>query len=98
MTESTAVHMAITPTIVNIDQQRITATLDQAAKKLGSSEQVVLDFSSVRRLNASDVKLLEDFARVANEKKIKVLLRGVNVDIYKALKLTQLTGEFWFVN
>jgi anti-anti-sigma regulatory factor len=93
-----AVHMGISSTIVNIDQQRVTAALDQAAKKLNSEAEVALDLSSVRRLDASDVQRLENFARVANEKKVKVLLRGVNVDIYKALKLTKLSGEFWFVS
>jgi len=93
-----AVHMGISSTIVNIDQQRVTAALDQAAKKLNSEAEVALDLSSVRRLDASDVQRLENFARVANEKKVKVLLRGVNVDIYKALKLTKLAGEFWFVS
>lgn len=91
--------MATNPTIVNIDQQRVTATVDQAARKLDSAEkEVVLDFSSVRRISASDVRQLEEFAHAADEKKVKVLLRGVNVDIYKALKLTRLTREFWFVN
>ena len=33
---------------------------------------------------------METFAGVADEKAVKVVLRGVNVDIYKVLKLVKL--------
>lgn len=91
--------MATNPAIVNIDEQRLTAALDLADKKLSAGEkEFVLDFSSVRRVSAADLRRLENLAHVAEAKKVKVLLRGVNVDIYKALKLTKLTREFSFVN
>jgi anti-anti-sigma regulatory factor len=94
-----AVHMATNPEIVNIDQQRLTAALDQALKNLDRADkEVLLDFSSVRRVSAADVHRLEQFAHAADAKKVKVLLRGVNVDIYKTLKLTRLARELWFVN
>jgi hypothetical protein len=41
---------------------------------------------------------MEEFARIADEKAVKVVLRGVNVDVYKVLKLVKLTQRFSFVN
>jgi anti-anti-sigma regulatory factor len=91
--------MAISPAIVNIDQQCATAALDQANKRLGAAEkELLVDFSSVRRVSAADLQRLAEFANAAKSKNVEVLLRGVNVDVYKALKLTKLTREFGFVN
>jgi len=91
--------MATSRTIIDLDQQRITAALDQAAKKLdGNEKEVVLDFSCVRRIDSGDVRRLAEFAHAAEEKKVRVLLGGVDIDIYKVLKLTKLTREFGFVN
>jgi anti-anti-sigma regulatory factor len=41
---------------------------------------------------------MEEFARIVDEKGVKVVLRGVNVDVYKVLKLVKLTQRFSFVN
>ena len=91
--------MATSPTAVDIDEQRIAAALDLAAKKLdGSEKEVVLDLSSVRRINPADIRRLAEFAHAAELKKIRVLLRGVNVDVYKVLKLTKLAREFSIVH
>ena len=94
-----AVHMATSSTVVTSDEKLITAALDYAVKQLdGAEKEIVLDFSSVRRIDSGDMRRLEEFARAAETKKIKASLRGVNVDVYKALKLAKLTREFWFVN
>jgi anti-anti-sigma regulatory factor len=52
----------------------------------------------VSRVDPAAVRALEDIARVADEKNVKVVLRGVNVDVYKVLKLMKLTRRFSFVN
>jgi anti-anti-sigma regulatory factor len=94
-----AVGMAIIAMFLNIDQQRMALALKEAGQKLDSAEgEAFLDFSSVRRIDSSALRAMEEFARIADEKAIKVVLRGVNVDVYKVLKLVKLTQRFSFVN
>ena len=84
---------------LNIDEERIASTLQQAAGSLdGARDEAVLEFSSVRRIDFGAVRALEDFARVADEKRVKVVLHGVNVDVYKVLKLVKLTQRLSFRN
>jgi anti-anti-sigma regulatory factor len=94
-----AVNMALAAVFLNVDEQRLIPDLQDAIGKLDSAEgEAVLDFSSVRRIDASSVRALEELARVAEAKAIKVVLRGVNVDVYKVLKLVKLTRRFSFVH
>jgi len=82
-----------------VEQERVVTVLQEAAGSLeGSSGEAAVDFSLVRRIDQSGLQALEDLARVADEKAIKVVLRGVNVDVYKVLKLAKLTQRFLFVN
>lgn len=84
---------------VEIDGDRVTQALHEAGEKLDSAGgDVFLDFSSVRRIDPSGVRRLEDFAATAEEKAVKVSLRGVNVDVYKVLKLARLSSRFAIVN
>ena len=84
---------------LNIDEERIVPALQEAGANLDCAQgEAVLDFSSVRRIDSSGLRALEDFARNADEKAVKVVLRGVNVDVYKVLKLIKLTQRFSFVN
>ena len=41
---------------------------------------------------------METLADSADEKAVKVVLRGVNIDIYKVLKLAKLASRFSFQN
>jgi len=91
--------MAMTAVFLNIDDQRIVPALQEAGEKLDSAQgETVLDFSSVHRIDSSAIRALEEFARLADEKALKVVLRGVNIDVYKVLKLMKLTRRFSFVN
>jgi hypothetical protein len=51
----------------------------------------------VRRVDASALRAMETLAGIAEGKAIKVGLRGVNVDIYKVLKLVKLASRFSFL-
>jgi len=91
--------MATIAVFLNINEERIVPALQEAGRNLdGAQGEAVLDFSSVRRINSSALRALEEFARLADEKTVKVVLRGVNVDVYKVLKLVKLTGQFSFMN
>jgi anti-anti-sigma regulatory factor len=91
--------MAMIAVILNIDETRMVSALREAGEKLeGTEGEAVLDFSSVRRIDSSVLRAMEELARIADEKSVKVALRGVNVDVYKVLKLVKLTRRFSFVN
>ncbi len=82
-----------------IDEQNVIASLEQAAQELdGTLQELALDFSAVRRIDSRGLRALEELARKAEEKKVKVVLRGVNVDLYKTFKLIKLASRFSFVN
>jgi len=82
-----------------VDGEHVTQDLDQAREKLNRAEgEVLLDFSGVCRVDPAALRAMEEFAGAADEKSIKVALRGVNVDVYKVFKLAKLTPRFSFVN
>ncbi|MGZ6404156.1 MAG: STAS domain-containing protein [Bdellovibrionota bacterium] len=91
--------MAMNAVFLNIEETRVVAALREAGEKLDGTEgEVVLDFSSLRRINSNALPAIEELARIADEKSVKVALRGVNIDVYKVLKLVKLSRRFSFVN
>jgi len=91
--------MAMIAVWLKIDEGRVVQALQEAEEKLDSVEgEVALDFSSVRRIDAGAVRALEEFAGLADDQGVKVVLRGVNVGVYKVLKLVKLTSQFSFVS
>jgi anti-anti-sigma regulatory factor len=91
--------MAMIAAWLKIDEERVVQALQEAAEKLDNAEdEVALDFSSVRRIDPSVLRVLDEFAGKADNKGVKVVLRGVNVDVYKVLTLAKLTSRFSFVN
>lgn len=90
--------MAMIAVWLKIDGEHMVEALQEARQKVDSAEgEVVLDFASVQRIDPPALKALEQFATVAAEKGVKVVLRGVNIDIYKVLKLMKLASRFSFV-
>jgi anti-anti-sigma regulatory factor len=92
------VNMATIAEWLRIDAERVIEALEDAREMLDSANgELVLDFSSVRRIDPGAVKALQTLAATADEKTVKVILRGVNIEIYKVLKLVKLTRRFSFV-
>jgi len=92
------VGMAVIAMWIKIDEERVVQGLQEAGEKLDSAEgEVVADFSSVRRIDSSAIRALEEFAGTADDKGVKVVLRGVNVDVYRVLKLVKLGSRLSFV-
>jgi anti-anti-sigma regulatory factor len=90
--------MAMTATWRNIDEECIVRALEEVAEKLDGAEgEVLLDFVSVHRLDSSALRAMEGFVGLADQKAVKVVLRGVSVDVYKVLKLVKLAPRFSFV-
>ena len=82
-----------------VDSESVVSNLQELEKSLKRSQgEVVIDFSSVPRLNESALRSLAEFANRAEAASVKVILRGVNVDVYKVLVLMSLNSKFSFVN
>ena len=63
-------------------------TLQEALGHLDSARgELVLDLSSLRRIDSSELRALKNLTKAAKEKSVKLTLRGVSVEIHKALKL-----------
>lgn len=91
--------MATIAEFQKLDEHKMVESLEQTVQTLdGALQELALDFSAVRRIDSRALRALEELARKAEEKKIKVILRGVNVDLYKTLKLIKLASQFAFVN
>jgi anti-anti-sigma regulatory factor len=89
--------MVINNVWLNVDGDRVVQALQAAGEKLDSADgELVLDFSSVRRIDPSAIRAMEELAGAAQQKSVKLVLRSVNVDIYKVLKLVRLDRRFSF--
>jgi anti-anti-sigma regulatory factor len=82
---------------LEIDGERVLQGLQAARETLDTAQiDVVLNFSAVRRIDPNALRAMEKLASFADGKAVKVVLRGVNVEIYKVLKLMRLTSRFSF--
>jgi anti-anti-sigma regulatory factor len=91
--------MAMIALWLKIDEKRVAQALQEAEKKLDSVEgEMALDLSSVRRIDPNALRAMKEFADLADTKGVKVVLRGVDVGVYKVLKLVNLASRFSFVS
>jgi anti-anti-sigma regulatory factor len=89
--------MSMIAECLKIDEKHLVASLAEAEEKLETAEgEVVLDISSVWRIDTEAVRALQQFASTAQKKTVKVVLRGAQVNVYKVLKLMKLTSRFSF--
>jgi len=91
--------MAVIAVWLKMDEERVVQALHEAEEKLDGVEgEVVLDLSAVRRIDASALRAMGEFAGRANDKGVKVVLAGVNPGVYKVLKVVHLTSRFSFAS
>ena len=91
------VRMAMTAMWLNVDGGDVGESLRQAAQRVdGNAAEVIVDFSSVRRIDRDGLRAMEKIAEAGDEKGVRVLLCGVNVELYRVLKLTKLASRFSF--
>jgi hypothetical protein len=84
------------PTYLEVEGDNATGALQGACEKLESGGELTLVFSRMVRIQPGAVRGLEALAQAATEKTAKVTLRGVNVEVYKVLKLARLASRFSF--
>lgn len=88
----------MTAVLLKIDPERVADSLQELRAKLDRAKgETVLDFSSVQRIDAKALRAMEEVAGLADAKAVKIGLRGVNVEIYKVLKLVRLAPRFSFL-
>ena len=91
--------MAMIAVWLKVDEEHVVQALQEAGETLDSAGgEVLLDFSSVRRIVPNALRVMEEFVGIADNKGVKVVLRGVNVDVYRVFKLVKLASRFSFVN
>jgi anti-anti-sigma regulatory factor len=91
--------MAIIASWVRVEEERAVQDLEDARDKLDTADgELVLDFASVRRIDPGAIRAMERLAGAADDKAVKVVLRSVNVEVYKVLKLVRLTRRFSFIS
>ena len=77
--------------LVNLEDGTLAAALEEVSGRLeNGGRHLVLDFSSVERLSTAEVHAIDEFTRTADEKGVKVIIRGLDVELYRALKLAKL--------
>ena len=82
-----------------IDGEQVAQNLHEVREKIeAGGGQIVLDFSAAIRIGTSAVQAIEELAAAAEKQSVKVEFRGVNVTVYKVLKLARLTTRFSFAN
>ena len=81
---------------MTIDPQRVAPMLRQEAVEMvnGAERSVTLDFSGLRKIDSTAVTALEELAALADSRSVHITIQGVNTDIYKVLRLLNLTGRF----
>jgi ABC-type transporter Mla MlaB component len=91
--------MATIAVMLKIEGEDVACALRQAGEKLDTTNgQLVLDFSSVGRIDPAALAAMEEFARLADSRGVKLALRGVNIEVYKVLKLAKLAPRFSFLS
>lgn len=81
-----------------INGERVVPSLDEAREKLdGADGEMVLDFSSVCRIDARALRAMEELSAGAEHKGVKLVLRGASTDVYRVLKLMKLAPRFSFL-
>lgn len=83
---------------LEVDGRGVIPAVEVAMEKLnGAGDEIVLDFSTVARIDPTALRAMEDLASAADKKAAMVSLRGVSVEVYRVLKLTQLAPRFSFL-
>ncbi len=84
---------------LKVENDNVVGDLHDVCDRLDSAEpEVVLDFSMVRRIDPSAIAAIDRLATSAEQLAVRVVLRGVNVEVYRVLKLVKLAPRFSFLN
>ncbi len=80
-----------------IDSSLATLLREAIGRLSSAGGALTLDFSAVRRLDPAALRLLEELSAQARDQSVQLILGGVNVAVYKVLKLAGLAARFTFL-
>jgi anti-anti-sigma regulatory factor len=90
--------MATVAEWIKISNEHLARDLQTAREKLEiANGELVLDWASVSRMGADSLAAIATLADTADEKSVRLIFRGVNIDIYRVLKLSNLSGRITFL-
>jgi anti-anti-sigma regulatory factor len=88
--------MAPNPVCPEIDG-RADLLVRSALERLDTAEnELILDFSGVRRVDPAAVRSLAELAAKAQAHSVRIVIEGVNIEIYKVLRLLAMAAQFSF--
>lgn len=91
--------MGTSSAVHHIERDHLAESFHKATEKLdGLDGEMILDFTAVKRIDPDVLKNLRELLLVADVRKTKLTLRGVDVDVYKVLKLMKLSSQFSYVD
>jgi len=87
-----------TPIAFEIGSKDMAEALQEARETLDAAGgKATLDLSALRRIDPRSLAAMEALAAEADKKGVRIVLRSVNVDVYRVLKLARLASRFSFV-
>ena len=90
--------MATIAVWLKIDEERVVQALARGRGNTGQRRgRTASGFLFHAQDRFSALRAMEEFAGIADGKGVKVVLRGVNVDVYRVFKLVKLVSRFSFV-
>lgn len=82
-----------------MNDEHVAEQLNDIREKLPTEgPELLLDFFLAQTLDPATIRALEELACAADRESAKVMLRGVNVEMYKVLKLAGLSDRFSFID
>lgn len=89
--------MPVTNVWLRVDGSKPGESLRQALEHLNeAAPEATVDFSAVARMDSSALKALESLAAAAEANGIDIVLRNVNISVYKALTVMKIAARFSF--
>jgi anti-anti-sigma regulatory factor len=89
--------MPITNVWLRVDGSKPGESLREALEHLHeAAPEATVDFSSVARMDSSALTALESLAAAAEGNGVHVVLRNVNITVYKALTVMKIAARFTF--
>ncbi len=82
---------------LSIEENNAMHALEKALENLNGGGELVLDFAAVQRIDPRALMALERLASAASDARTRLVLRRVNVDVYKVLKLVKLAPRLSFL-
>jgi anti-anti-sigma regulatory factor len=61
-----------------------------------AQDELILDFSGVRRVDPAALRSLGELAAKAQTHSVRIVIEGLNIEIYKVLRLVALAPQFSF--